>query len=134
MCGSKGITSPKRSPRRRAPWDEPLDNDIGSTDDDRPSKSNAAGGPMSARYAIYFVPAPDTALARFGASVIGYDVWTGDAAPFPELPAFKQVSTPEWSKDPSRYGFHATLKAPFHLRQGRSEAELHALVRSFAEK
>ena len=29
------------------------------------------------RYAIYFVPAPDTDLYRFGSSVLGYDCYTG---------------------------------------------------------
>jgi hypothetical protein len=61
-------------------------------------------------------------------------VRTGAAAPFPDLPAFRHGGPPEFSKDPARYGFHATLKAPFHLREGRSESELHALVRAFAEK
>jgi hypothetical protein len=33
---------------------------------------------MSApRYAIYFVPAPETPLYQTGAAVIGYDVYSG---------------------------------------------------------
>lgn len=31
-----------------------------------------------------------------------------------------------------RYGFHATLKAPFHLAEGRTEAELRAATDAFA--
>ena len=30
------------------------------------------------RYAIYFVPGHDTELYRFGASVLGYDCYTGE--------------------------------------------------------
>lgn len=87
---------------------------------------------MSARYAIYFMPEPGTALARFGASVIGYDAWTGGAVPFVEFGGLRDGAVPEWSKDPARYGFHATLKAPFHLADGTREEELHESVRAFA--
>ncbi len=34
--------------------------------------------------------------------------------------------------DPRRYGFHATLKAPFRLAEGRTEQELLDAVRDFA--
>ncbi|MDX2204290.1 MAG: DUF1045 domain-containing protein [Hyphomicrobiaceae bacterium] len=87
---------------------------------------------MSARYAIYFMPSPETALARFGASAIGYDAWTGRAVPFPDTAPFPRDGAPEWSREPARYGFHATLKAPFQLRDGCSEADLHARVSAFA--
>lgn len=89
---------------------------------------------MSARYAIYFMPEPDTALARFGASAIGYDAWSGAPVPFPDLALYGGPEAPAWTLDPARYGFHATLKAPFHLREGKSEADLHGLVAAFAER
>src|SRR4051794_35350477 len=71
--------------------------------------------PMAARYAIFYAPAPDDALWRFGCMVLGYDAASGrDVAPIVP-PGF----TPErWAQavaDPRRYGFHATLKAPFVL-------------------
>jgi hypothetical protein len=76
------------------------------------------------RYAIYFVPAPDTALYRFGAAALGYDCFTGaDIATLDALP----VDAGAWrelTREPRRYGFHATLKAPFRLVVGRTEAEL----------
>src|SRR5262249_33605032 len=79
---------------------------------------------MDPRYAIYFVPGPDTALYRFGAAVLGYDCFTGADVPPPDpLP----VDTGAWrelTREPRRYGFHATLKAPFRLAAGRTEAEL----------
>ena len=86
---------------------------------------------MTARYAIYAAPAPDTPLWRFGSSMIGYDTATGEAVPFPqELP-------PDWSaltEEPRRYGFHATLKAPFHLAESRNEAELVEAASVFAKQ
>lgn len=87
---------------------------------------------MSARFAIYFMPEPQTALARFGASVMGYDAWSGRPAPFPDLPIYAGADAPAWTIEPARYGFHATLKAPFFLREGTSEADLQTLVRAFA--
>lgn len=82
------------------------------------------------RYAIYYTAAPGSALDRFGASLLGYDAHGGDELPFPEgLP-------PDWrdlTQDPRKYGFHATLKAPMALADGKAEARLVAACELFAE-
>src|SRR5258708_27781288 len=42
---------------------------------------------------------------------------------------------PDWrdlTRDPRKYGFHATLKAPLSLARGRTEAELVAACETFA--
>lgn len=84
------------------------------------------------RYAIYFAPQPDAALWSFGSAVLGYDAATGLACQ--QLrPA--SVSSDIWSartSEPRRYGFHATLKAPFHLKGGMTEALLVGAVHDFA--
>jgi putative phosphonate metabolism protein len=84
------------------------------------------------RYAIYFVPAADTALYRFGAAALGYDCFAGaDVPTFDALP----VDADTWREltgEPRRYGFHATLKAPFALAAERDEAELIAALERFA--
>lgn len=87
---------------------------------------------MAPRYAVYFVPRPETELARFGARVIGYDIWSGDTVPFPDLAAYAG-GTPAFTHEPRRYGFHATLKAPFHLRDGVDEAALRSRAAAFAQ-
>jgi putative phosphonate metabolism protein len=84
------------------------------------------------RYAIYYAPAPGSHLDRFGAQLLGYDAFAGDDLPFPEEVA---RAAPEWhdlTADPRKYGFHATLKAPFSLVTGKTEAELFAACNNFA--
>jgi putative phosphonate metabolism protein len=84
------------------------------------------------RYAIYYVPAPDSGLHRFGAHLLGYDAFSGEDLPFPD--GILQT-TPDWSDltgDPRKYGFHATLKAPMSLADGKTEVELLAACAAFA--
>lgn len=86
---------------------------------------------MSPRYAIYFAPDPASRLWRFGSEVLGYDAVSGQ-----DVAAFVPPGhTPEgWARataDPRRYGFHATLKAPFRLREGTNAAGLAESLRHF---
>jgi hypothetical protein len=86
---------------------------------------------QSPRYAIYFVPPAQSKLYGFGSSILGYDCYTGETVDFPDT----SVGTVNWSeltKEPRRYGFHATLKAPFHLLPSRSEQQLIKALHDFA--
>jgi putative phosphonate metabolism protein len=82
------------------------------------------------RYAIYYTAAPESALDRLGASLLGYDAHGGEDLPFPDgLPS-------DWrdlTQDPRKYGFHATLKAPIALAEGKAEAQLVAACELFAD-
>jgi len=81
------------------------------------------------RYAIYYSAPRGSALDRFGAQHLGYDAWTGDDLSFPEgVP----TDWRELTDDPRKYGFHATLKAPYALAPGESEAALTAACADFA--
>ena len=85
------------------------------------------------RYAIYHAAARGGVLDRFGAHMLGYDGWTGEDLSFPEDVV---RSVPDWrdlTQDPRKYSFHATLKAPMALADGKTEAELLAACESFAE-
>jgi putative phosphonate metabolism protein len=85
------------------------------------------------RYAIYYVAAPGSDLDRFGAQLLGYDAFNGEYLPFPDDVT---QAVPDWrelTRDPRKYGFHATLKAPMALAQGKSEGELVAACERFAE-
>ncbi|QIB33907.1 DUF1045 domain-containing protein [Ancylobacter pratisalsi] len=84
------------------------------------------------RYAIYYAPPAQSPLWRFGSSVIGYDAETGEDCTLPELRRFDAERWREMTSEPRRYGFHGTLKAPFRLAAGRSEAELRAVCTRFA--
>ncbi len=64
------------------------------------------------RYAVYYTPPPESALARFGAAWFARKASCLDA--------------------PRRYGFHGTLKAPFRLADGTSEDGLLSAVEGFA--
>ncbi len=84
------------------------------------------------RYAIYYAPEPASVLDRFGAALLGYDAADGEDLPFP---ADVIEAVPNWHEltgDPRKYGFHATLKAPFSLAPDKTEADLFAACAAFA--
>jgi putative phosphonate metabolism protein len=82
------------------------------------------------RYAIYFSPGPTDALSQGAAKWLGRDAFTGDARAHP---AMETIQLADITRSPRRYGFHATLKAPFHLSSRTTEAELLAAFDEFAE-
>jgi putative phosphonate metabolism protein len=87
----------------------------------------------SPRYAIYYAPASGSELDRFGAHLLGYDGFSGEALPFPDGITQAVPDWPEITQDPRKYGFHATLKAPMWLADGNTEAELVAACEAFAD-
>jgi putative phosphonate metabolism protein len=65
------------------------------------------------RYAVYYAPMPRTPLHRQGSAWLGRDAHTGEVLAQPGIHRL-----PKLTAEPRRYGFHATLKAPFALREG----------------
>jgi putative phosphonate metabolism protein len=86
------------------------------------------------RFAIYFTPRADSELFRFGTACIGRDVVTGiDFQPL----VLDGLGPERWraiTAAPRVYGFHATLKPPFHLAAGRTQDELMGRLERFAEE
>lgn len=76
-----------------------------------------SGDSSSARYAIYYAPPADHKLTRAAAH------WLEGAASDEDRAAVAE---------PRRYGFHATLKAPFRLANGFAVADLEEGLRDFA--
>ncbi|MDE2607827.1 MAG: DUF1045 domain-containing protein [Burkholderiales bacterium] len=79
---------------------------------------------MGPRYAVYFAPAVDSPWWRFGAGWLGWDDARGQALAQPRLPEFSAEDFHALTSEPRRYGFHATLKAPFRPRPEVDEATL----------
>jgi hypothetical protein len=76
------------------------------------------------RYAIHFTPSPNDPLTQVAAAWLGRDVYSGQAV---EPPGTIDLGMQEISYHtalPRRYGFHGTIKAPFRLAEGHSEAAL----------
>lgn len=84
------------------------------------------------RHALYFVPAPETDLARLGADWLGCPRENRAPGPAPVVPGLAPERVQALTATARRYGFHATLKAPFRLMPGRSEAELADALDRFA--
>jgi hypothetical protein len=84
------------------------------------------------RYAIYFVPAAQSQLYRYGSSILGYDCYSGTVVDFPREFGAGAVNWNELTATPRRYGFHATLKAPFHLSPSCTERQLVNALQNFA--
>jgi putative phosphonate metabolism protein len=84
------------------------------------------------RYAIYYASPQDSDLDRFGAEHLGYDAWSGADLPFPEAVVRAVRDWRALTEEPRKYGFHATLKAPMALADGKAEPELLAACAAFA--
>jgi Protein of unknown function (DUF1045). len=73
------------------------------------------------RYAIYYTADARQRARPVRRSLLGYDAYGGDDLPFPDgLP----LDWRDLTQDPRKYGFHATLKAPMALADGKAEARL----------
>ena len=83
------------------------------------------------RYAIYFAPEPASSFEALAASWLGRDAATGKAVDHPDLDGLGASELATITGPARRYGFHATLKAPFRLADGVSEADLIAAMADF---
>lgn len=83
------------------------------------------------RYALYYTPPRDHALTRLASAWLGRDAFTGLTVARAEQAGLALGELAYFTAPPRRYGFHATLKAPFRLAPGFAEDELIAAVESF---
>jgi len=83
------------------------------------------------RYALYFTPPASDPLTLAAQRWLGRNAFTGTPLVQPEANGLDAAAL---TADPRRYGFHATLKAPFALAEGRSEAELLAEIGRFVSE
>ncbi|CCV10022.1 DUF1045 domain-containing protein [Mesorhizobium sp. STM 4661] len=85
------------------------------------------------RYAIYFTPLQDEPLARIAANWLGRDPFGAATRPVEAVGDLSAAEVAFHTASARRYGFHATLKAPFRLAASETEASLRAALDSFAE-
>lgn len=83
---------------------------------------------MFERYAIFYT-APAGDLADAGAAWLGWDSAAGQPAAHPDV----GLDLAQITQTPRKYGFHATLKAPFRPAAGLDQQSLIAAVDTFAE-
>ena len=86
--------------------------------------------PTYTRFALYYAPEPGP-IADFAAGWLGWDPATGAAKAHPDLPGLPRPIA-AMTAEPRKYGFHATLKAPFRLAPGQSTAALAEAVERLA--
>ncbi|NDV88467.1 DUF1045 domain-containing protein [Aurantimonas aggregata] len=77
------------------------------------------------RAAIYFTPPAGAPLTRAAAEWLGRGAFDGE----PTRPRDKRLDP--LVEQPARYGFHATMKAPFHLADDTDLADLDARLAAF---
>lgn len=82
------------------------------------------------RYAVYYAPRLDSELWRAGCEWLGVDALSGAGLPQPEVEGIEAGEFAGLTREAARYGWHATLKAPFALSADVDEA---ALIRRAAE-
>jgi len=82
-----------------------------------------------ARVAIYYAPLADDPLTGLATRWLGHDPVTGAPAAQPPVPGIEEATA-----EPRRYGFHATLKPPMRLAEGRGWRELMTAVRAVAAR
>ena len=89
---------------------------------------------MTVRYAVYFAPAESTALWRAGCRWLGRDPRIAVQFAQPEVDGWSAERIFEITAAPRMYGFHATLKPPFHLAEGRTFAQFASAVQDLAAR
>jgi putative phosphonate metabolism protein len=89
---------------------------------------------FTGRYAIYYAPEEGSPLHEFGTKWLGRDAITGQDVASYSVPGFGRERVQELTESPRQYGFHATLKPPFHLADGAQPDQLCAAVLSLASE
>lgn len=86
------------------------------------------------RYALYFTPPKTDALTELAARWLGRDAFSDEAFPAAGAGALTAGDHHEVTAEPRRYGFHATLKAPFELASSVTERDLLDVAADFAAR
>lgn len=83
------------------------------------------------RYALYFTPPEHDPLCRMASRWLGRNAFTGEALAAPVAGVLEPAEMAFHTAAARRYGFHATLKAPFALAPGQTEQGLIAALAAY---
>ena len=89
-------------------------------------------GLLDTRYAIYYAPPQNSLLKQLGDAWLGRDPDRDERVSFPVVDGLAPDRLEAITASPRRYGFHATLKAPFALAPGMEAAGLLGDAEAFA--
>ncbi len=84
------------------------------------------------RCAVYFAPAINSPWGESGRRWLGRCAMTNERFTQPIVEGASADDVAEILAEPVRYGWHATLKAPFRLSEGVLVSDLQAALRSLA--
>lgn len=84
------------------------------------------------RFAVYFTPLQDDPLTLAAGSWLGRDAFTGAAVEPIRESRLAAEELDRLTREPRRYGFHATLVAPFRLRKGATSGDVERTADAFA--
>lgn len=88
---------------------------------------------MAERYAVYYAPPVTCGLWERASAWLGRDAMTGEQVEG-SVAGLERSRLLNFTGSPARYGFHATLRAPFRLAPGVDEAELVACCARLADR
>lgn len=89
---------------------------------------------MSARYAIYLAPSPDSDIWLRACAWLGRDAARDADIPFAGPAGVGPARAAAITIDARHYGFHATIKAPFRLADGATPGALCDAAEAFARR
>jgi hypothetical protein len=99
-----------------------------------PLSANVRGAALQPyRYAVYFTPSVGTDWHEAGSRWLGRYASSGQSVAQPRIEGIAASTFAALTEDPRRYGWHATLKAPFRLAKGMDEDALAQSMRQLAD-
>lgn len=98
---------------------------------DGPPDQERLGAAGDRRLGVYVAPRSTSPLGGRGARWLGRSLDPGPAPELPEVDLDAEVLR-ELTAEPRPYGFHGTLRAPFHLADGVEPDDVHLAVERLA--
>lgn len=86
------------------------------------------------RYALYFAPEVGSQWWLAGCQWLGRDTAAMRSLAQPAIPGIAPALLHNLTRDARRYGFHATLKAPFRLAEGQDAVALDQALSIFCRQ